>query len=79
MTTTLTKPRSAKAEPIRANSPWLTIDEAAARAKVTKNTVIRWVESGTLKAHRTIRQGLTRGITRIKLNELDALLEGETK
>jgi len=61
------------------NSPWMTIDEAAARAKVTKNTVIRWMDSGSLKAHRAIRKGLTRGITRIKLDELDALLEGATK
>jgi excisionase family DNA binding protein len=57
----------------------MTIDEAAARAKVTKNTVIRWMDSGSLKAHRAIRKGLTRGITRIKLDELDALLEGATK
>jgi len=60
-------------------SPWLTIEEAAARSKVSEATILRWIEAGSLKAHKTIRAGLSRGIVRIKVTELDALLEGTTK
>jgi excisionase family DNA binding protein len=60
-------------------SPWLTVKEAAAWSKVSEATILRWTEDKSLKAHKTIRDGLTRGIVRIKVSELDALLEGTTK
>jgi excisionase family DNA binding protein len=63
-------------EAARDASPWLTREEAAARAKVGRNTIERWVESGKLKAHKIVRDGRTRGIVRFKKSELDALLEG---
>lgn len=65
-----------RAAPVRTASPWLTTEEAAARAKVNRNTILRWVDSGTLKAYRIVREGVGRGITRFKASDVDALFEG---
>lgn len=74
--TAANKRAAEKAVSFRDSSPWLTREEAAARAKVGRNTIERWVESGKLKAHKIVRDGRTRGIVRFKTADLDALIEG---
>jgi len=57
-------------------SPWLTTTEAAERARVCSRTIELWDSQGMLKAYRVTPKGKNRGITRFKVADLDALIEG---
>ena len=66
----------AAAQPFRDASPWLTTDEAAARAKIGRNTLDRWVADKKVKAYNVKTNGARRGIVRFKASEIDAAIEG---
>ena len=55
-------------------TPWLTLGEAAARARVSTSTICLWISLGKLKAHKVISKG-TKGITRYRVEEIDGVIE----
>jgi excisionase family DNA binding protein len=48
---------------------WLTTDEAAARLRITRRTLERWVEAGTVREYRTPTGG-----KRYRPEDVDAAL-----
>jgi hypothetical protein len=68
--------RKSAAESFRKASPWLTLEEAAAHAKVGTTTIQRWVTGKILKPYKVV--GTTgRGITRFRASDIDAVLTSE--
>lgn len=53
-------------------SPWLTVQEAAAYLKVKPRTLSRWVREKKVPAHSL--SGFTRNVWRFQKAELDAML-----
>lgn len=60
-------------QPVEIESPWMTVDEAAAYARIDRDGLSRVLRSGELVGH---RRG-ERGRWRIHRDELDAWIRGE--